>query len=255
MATERFREFIKRGDALYYFNRYKQAIAEYEKAAAEDGNSVFPIHRIGYCYYLLGEMDKAAEINKVAFEKEPGYYYNFYLDGIIKIATNRSFEGIKSLLKSLETNPEYTPPYSALAQVYFKNNYPETSIKYAKQGLTIDPSVVRCHTALCGSYAKLKKRELFLNAAETALRMAPDNAEVHQAIGWGYSQFEYYTEAKKHYNEALRLNPNSGTDKVLQPLGFLEAHSDYDSSYIWLIVRIGVLIIGVIAGIAKCSSG
>lgn len=234
MAAERFRNFIKRGDALYYLNRYKQAIAEYEKAAVENENSVFPLHRIGYCYYLLGEMEKAAEINKAAFEKEPGHYYNFYLAGVIKIATDRSFEGIKSLLRSLEINPQFTASYSALAHIYLKNNYFETAINYAKQGLAIDSTTISCHTALCTAYAKLDRRKDFYSAIKTALEIGPENSDVHEAAGWGYLQFNDFEQSKAHYNEALRLRPNSKTADALE---FVGAHEDVSwSSGIILIV-------------------
>lgn len=223
MSTQRFRDFINRGDALYYLRRYKQAIIEYRKAATEKGDSVIPLHRMGYCYYLLGEMENAAEINKVAFEKEPGHSYNFYLDGIIKIATDRSFEGINSLLKSLEINPQFTPCYSALAHIYLKNNSYETAINYAKQGLAIDPTVTPCHTALCTAYAKLDKRKDFYAAIKTALQIAPEDSDVHEAAGLGYLQFKDFELSKTHYNEALRLRPNSKTADALESVS---AHED-----------------------------
>ena len=96
-----------------------------------------------------------------------------------------------------------------LARIHHERDRPETALQHANEGLALDPDHEICRFFRAISLGKLGRHE---EADETALALLsddPDDSTNHSARGWILLERNAVPEAKMHFQEALRLDPDN----------------------------------------------
>lgn len=149
--------FAFKANVLEDLGNYVDAISNYEKAIDFAGNDIYvyaQYHQIGFCYLKLGNNQKAFEFYTHALElkkEHPNSSLNEDLEGLDmgvllgvefkRIYNNRANalknlnrlqEAIEDCEKALEYDPNYSNPYSMLAQIFSKAGQEAEAIQFLK---------------------------------------------------------------------------------------------------------------------------
>jgi tetratricopeptide (TPR) repeat protein len=158
---------------LYYQERgrHREAIEEFEKAILIDPMYVKAFNGMGASYDMLGDYSKAIYYYKRALTIEPDLDYVLNNLGYSYILQNNPDEAITALKKAIELNGQ---------ESRYRNNL---ALAYSMKGQ--------------------------FDHAMNELRLSGDETEAQLKIANLYYRQGVYEEAKKHYEEALTLEPSS----------------------------------------------
>ena len=111
------------GNTLYNQERFAEAEGKYREAfqlAKSHGND-FVVAQANLAAAILHQekLDEAENLINQAIEKDPEYYYSYFVKGMIFDYQHNSQESIKWLQKSLDKNPLDADSYYQLARVYW----------------------------------------------------------------------------------------------------------------------------------------
>ena len=106
------------------------------------------------------------------------------------------------------------------------------AIASCKQALKIQPDYSPCYVILGNVFYQQNNLEAALHAYSQALEIEPEIAEVHGNIGSAYLQLGQYKQALFHYRKAIDLKPNLAgiywnIGKLFQYLGDVDEALDY----------------------------
>ncbi|WP_448826661.1 tetratricopeptide repeat protein [Capnocytophaga bilenii] len=152
-----WKHFAFKANVLEDLGNYTDAISNYEKAidfAGDDVHVYAQYHQIGLCYLKLGNNNKALEFYTYALELKkahPNTPYNEDLEGMdmgvllgieFKRIYNNRANALKNLNrlqeaaddcgKAIEYDPNYSNPYSMLAQIFSQAGQEDEAIHFLK---------------------------------------------------------------------------------------------------------------------------
>ncbi len=156
---------------------------------------------------------------------------------------SRHQDAIKEFQKAIYIKPDYTEAYNGLGVCYdWQGDYAAASDAY-RMALKLNPNLAYIYNNLGHSYILQGKTEEGIDALKRALALGSNNSRVHNNLGLAYAlsgqvdlalkEFEltgnkalahslaaklYYQKgqfekAKKHYREALALDPDSASSQ------------------------------------------
>lgn len=99
--------------------------------------------------------------------------------------------------------------HSLLARIHLERQRPATALEHANAGLAMDPDHETCRFFRTIALGRLDRHE---EADETALGLLsddPDDSTNHSARGWILLERNAVPEARMHFQEALRIDPNN----------------------------------------------
>jgi Flp pilus assembly protein TadD len=169
----------------------------------------------------------------------PGNAEAHYQLGCWYLDRSRYEEAIKEFKKAIYIKPDYAETYNGLGVCYdWKGDYAAASDAY-RMALMLNPNLTHVHNNLGHSYILQGKSKQAIGSLEQAIALGSNSSHVHNNLGLAYAlsgqldlamkQFEltgnkafahsllakiYYQrgqfeKAKKHYGEALALDPDS----------------------------------------------
>jgi TolB-like protein len=159
---------------------------------------------------------RSKEARKVDPEAHRAYLMGCY--HLAKFNRNGIARGIEYLMQSIETDPEYAPPYSDLAFAYFLSSGwilpPREAMLKAKEaairGLKIDESLSEAHSSLGIVHLRY---DWDWAAAERECKRAVEidagSARAHEFYGWYLAAMGRFEEAIESEKRALELDPVS----------------------------------------------
>ncbi len=183
----------------YYYEKVSQLIAS-------------PLSEVygmmGYCYYEMGNPQKALINYKKAVDLNPYYFTYYYNPGVIYFQKGRYKEAVEFLSKAITTKIEYSFNFISSSRVYFPLLIEplkfETEVKvYLREGL------VRCFKLLILSHYKLNNYTKMIYMAKKAVSAGlDDDGFFYYYWGVGMSALREHREAAMLFQEALKKNPD-----------------------------------------------
>ena len=169
----------------------------------------------------------------------PGNAEAHYQLGCWYLDRSRYEEAIKEFKKAIYIKPDYAETYNGLGVCYdWKGDYAAASDAY-RMALMLNPNLAYVHNNLGHSYILQGKSKEAIDSLKQAITLGSNSSNVHNNLGLAYAlsgqldlalkEFEstgnkalahslvaklYYQrgqfeKAKKHYSEALALDPDS----------------------------------------------
>jgi len=114
-----------------------------------------------------------------------------------------------------------------MGRVHFVQARWQMALESAMTALKTKPENVDAINLKAECYRKLGRRELAADELGTALSVDPENAETHASLGWLALHNGNRTDAKKHFREALRLDPELESARA----GVIEAIKAWNPAY------------------------
>jgi tetratricopeptide (TPR) repeat protein len=143
----------------------------------------------------------------IGLDPESGYPHELLAQALID--SSRWTEAEEALRQAMALDGEDPDCQGLLAKIYHERDKPAEALAHAEAGLAIDPDHELCRLFRGVSLGKLGRHE---EADETAMSLLSDDPEDsynHSARGWILMERGAAAEAKMHFQEALRCNPEN----------------------------------------------
>ncbi|MFK7852113.1 MAG: FG-GAP-like repeat-containing protein [Akkermansiaceae bacterium] len=193
---------------LVLWNKTKQAAkaSEDTNAIKLDPANAAEQHQLGLDRHKQGREAEAIKHlgEAVGLNPENPEMHSSY--GIALLGRGEIEQAITHFQKALELQPRNATFYNNLGvSFYQQRNHPD-AIKNFHQSLSIEPKWMETKTNLENSLQELAKK--LMGEPFLIQNGHPDHATMHAALGNALRDQKDFTEAARHFQWALKLNPN-----------------------------------------------
>jgi len=200
---------FERGEQLFQMGRHKEAISYLKNALSEDIDNFSIKYLLAQSYFLTDNIDKAYNLAIELRGSEPDYYGIYLLLSQLYLHKEDDKEAMISINKAISLNPYDETNFGQKAYVFLSQKKFTEALKSANEGLRIDAKDTFCLNARATALTKLKRNEEADQTIENLLNDDPENAYSHANVGWSFLESNNHSKARKHFKEALALDPNS----------------------------------------------
>ena len=222
---------FERAALLHGQGRIAEAISELRKVLEQEPTNADALGLYGRCLLDKGQYDEGIALIDDAISFDPGNSYYYYLKGFALYRKNENQAAISWLNKSIALQPYRTAPYGLLAIIFIEEKDFRKALAKADEGLAIDASDVTCLNARAMALNKLKQTDAAIETMKEALAQDPDNEFTHSTFGWNLLEKGRHREAREHFREALRIDPNYANARA----GLKESLKSQIPPYRWLL--------------------
>lgn len=198
-----------RGRLLLDQQRFDQAIAELRLALNESPEQAFILSSLSIALLRGNRWQEAMETIRAALSKEPDDAYHYWVLTLIWLERSHLKEAEESIKQAIELAPDDADNHGLQARILFERDRFTEALAAADAGLAIDASNDLSLTYRARALMALGQKVEAHAVAETLLSESPEDAWNHCLRGDQLIEQGNYDEARKHYLEALRLDPRS----------------------------------------------
>ena len=198
-----------RGRLLLDQQRFAQAITELRLAVNESPDHAFILSTLTIALLRANRWQEAMETIRTALAKEPDDAYNYWVLTLVWLERNHLKEAEESIKQAIELDPDDADQHGLQARVHFERNRFAEALAAADAGLALDASNDLSLTYRARALMALGQKDEAHAVADTLLSENPEDAWNHCLRGDQLVEQGNYEAARKHYLEALRLDPRS----------------------------------------------
>jgi len=200
--------YNNRGIALYYLNRFEEALASYEHAITLNPNYAQAYNNQGIVLNDMQRSDKALASYERAIVLKPDYAEAYYNRGIALNKLNQLDETLASYDRAIALKPDYAEAhYNRGLLLNNSKRFDDALIAY-DQALVHRPDHAETYN---NRGVVLNNMERFVEALASydhALALEPDHAETHNNRATTLSNLKRLDEALTGYDRAIALKPD-----------------------------------------------
>lgn len=238
---------LERGRLLVEKNRSKEALDELAQHINE-----FPEDFEGYvqaslAYTNLGENKKSLESILVALSKEPENPFVHHMVSLCYMKVKKTKKAKQHAMTALEGAPDDADLRYHLGYIHLQSGSIPKSLEQFELGLKIDPTNTNCLNMKAIIQRTTDNNEEAEKALGDAITQNPDDAMTQANLGWQQLAAKNQIQAREHFQESLRIQPNYewAHEGLVQSFKesnpFFEALSDFSE---WIKYR-SVLVIAI----------
>lgn len=222
---------LKRGQILLSQRRYEQAETEFRRSLADDPDD--PFAHVLLAESLLGQ-NKVADATSEA-QRAIGLAPEFDV-GHATLARslaqrNRYEEALNAINQAVALRPSDADNRAIKAAILTKMHRSADALEEITAALTSDaehPIALTMKPQILQSLGRLGEAEA---ATRETMRQRADDADSHLARGWVLLEQGQPKEARTHFRDALRLDPNSDAARA----GLVESIKSTNFLYRWFL--------------------
>ncbi len=185
------------------------AMADLDRAVAENGSNSRPFRQRGEAYRRIGKYDLALRDANEGIRLDPANADGYAWRGNIFNNTNRFDRAIEDYDQAIKLDPGNAQAFSDRGVAYyFKGNYQKAIDDYS-QAIKLDPDRPRTYSNRGAAYNKLGKIDLALVDESEAISRDPSEPEFWDNRGLDHAAKQEYDLAISDYNEAIRRRPRA----------------------------------------------
>ena len=209
--NEQAQELLEQGKVLYSLDKYREAIAYFQKAMEADRYCEEVYENLSMCYIMLDEYDKAREIlnQYLLLNKKSGAAY-FHL-GNIALLEGRADEA-KACYSKAETLGFTNPAmFVNLASFYEDANDVDRALEQYNKILRGNPYDYQVMERKAQLLFRQRRFGEALQAAKTMVQTDIDAFAGHQLVYVSLIMMDRYEEAGKYLDELMQRFPGNET--------------------------------------------
>lgn len=167
-------ENYNRGVNLAQTHQIPDAVEAFQRAVVIDSTRVDAFRNLGFCYYKLGDADRAISVYE----------------------------------RALKVAPEDPDVLTRVGLLLFNEKEYERAIQYLTQASEADPTNVHVLSSLASAYERMKRLDDAVAQYQKAIEVQPTDENLRYNLGVALSEKEDYTGAAQAYEEALKIKPD-----------------------------------------------
>lgn len=222
---------FERASLLLSQGRIPDAIREIEKLLNQDPEHSDALALLARCYFENKQYSEGIGTLHDALSIDPQNAYYYYLLGYGEYQQDMMESAISYINKAIRLDPYHPAFFGLLAFILLSENKFEEALAKADEGLALDPEDTTCLNARARALTKLNRVDDAVETMMGSLANDPENEITHNTIGWNYLEKGKHKEARSHFLEALRINPDLNTARQ----GLKESLKSSIPPYKWLL--------------------
>lgn len=198
-----------RAELLFQQGRYEQALAEFQQQLRDDPEDAHTLARQSLCLSAMDRYPEAVRQAETAIRWAPDAPDAHFALSRALVGQKKYTDALRSLNQAIALDP-FEVVFFGLKSVIHLDQYEwQAALAAADMGLAVDPENASCLNSRIIALTKLGRHVEATLTAENALARNPMVAETHASHGWTLLSNGQWQEARKHFLEALRLDPTS----------------------------------------------
>lgn len=198
-----------RGQILFQQERYDQAIEEFQKALMEEPDDAYYRAQLANALLRKGNWQEALTTTQEALSKNPTSGYGHWTLALVWLDRDYLAEAESAIRTAIELDPDDADNYGLLARVLYERKKHADALAAAEAGLAIDARNDLSLTYRSRALTSLGRHEEARHDADVLLADAPNDAWNHCLRGDQLIVEGKSAEARKHFREALRIDPRN----------------------------------------------
>jgi len=203
------REHLKRAVHLVDAGRAEDALAELERALAEDPTDAYALGLRAYALSDIDDLPAALESAERAVGAAPDWSFPHHVRGTVLLRMERWRDARAAAAEAVGLDPEEPDHRALVASAYAGMARWRDARDAADAGLELDPDDERLLNLRALSSRMLGELEDAEGSLETALSNDPDNAWTLENLAFAKLQANEPVDAARLFRESLRLDPES----------------------------------------------
>ena len=168
---------LERGRSLRKRGRYREAIAEFDKAIQLDPNWAMPYCSRGMAHHQLSEHDQAiADLTK-AVELAPQYAIAYGNRGFVHREIGELEKAIADYTEAIRLDPEFATAYADRGLMHFNTGKYAQAVADCTEAIRLRPGLARAYASRGLAHAKVYKLGKAIADCTRAIELEPKNAE------------------------------------------------------------------------------
>ena len=225
-------QHLQRARLLFQQGRIKDAEKEIGYALRENPEDADALMLLAECKIDTKQFDEGLRLLQNAAAYMPYYHRVYYLLAFCHYRKGDKGSATEELKKAIELNPEASAYYGLYAYIMLDLQWYEEALLKANEGLAFNAEDLTCLNARTQALIRLKNKDEAYETIREALSVDPEDDFTHTNVGWIYLEKGKHTDARQHFREALRINPNNKRAKQ----GYKESLKARLLPYRWLLM-------------------
>jgi len=164
-------------------------------------------NNMGFIYFKLGRLTKAAEEFEYALRLNPEYSEAHNNLGFAYYGQKRLDEALQQFLSAVRLKPDYLEAVMNLGMVYYEKGELDNAEVQFKAVLRPDPGNHNAHNNLGVVYERQGRLNEAVAEYEIASRLNLNDPRYHFSLGSVYAKQRRVEEAKKEFRAVIKLSP------------------------------------------------
>jgi tetratricopeptide (TPR) repeat protein len=195
------------GTALYLQGRYREAIGEFDRAAALEPTVQADVrNNLGLCYHALGQFDQALSAYEAALEADPSKLDARNNLGVTLLAVGRYREALENFREVMAVDPTAKTLFNVGAAQEALGDH-VAAVASFREATAVDPSYAEAFNGIGLNLLMQGLAAEAIEPLEDAVRLRAEFAEAHDHLGTACMHAGRPACAERHLLEAARLRP------------------------------------------------
>lgn len=224
--------YIERARLLLMQKRYKEAEQHAGAVLQNNPDDAEALQIIGHCRLDNNNHNEAIQLFKRCLGINPDEHYVHYLLAFAYYRTKDYSTATGFLNSAIGLNPYNSGYYGLYAFILIEERKFAEALVKANEGLAVNAHDLSCLNARSQALFRLKNKEAAYNTIKEALQVNPDDDFTHTNFGWHFMEAGKHKQAREHFRQALRINPNNNSAR----LGYKESLKANLPPYRWMLM-------------------
>ncbi|MCT7964993.1 tetratricopeptide repeat protein [Laspinema sp. D1] len=198
------------GTVLAQQQNWEKAILAYQKALELQPTFAGAYRNLAKVLERVGKAQEAAICRYRALSLEP---LEMTAEDCVKLGNSliiqgKSEEAIACYQRAVELNPQLSPAYHNLGEIFSNQQQWEAAVTAYRQAIEVKAENGRSHYGLAKALVELERWEAAATAYQQAIQLKVTSAEIYHQLGDALQKLQRWEEAATAYRQAIALNPD-----------------------------------------------
>ncbi|WP_052177682.1 tetratricopeptide repeat protein [Methylotenera sp. G11] len=196
------------GDQAFRAGNLSQAEVFYTQSLGIDANQPATYNNRGIALYYLNRFEEALASYQHAISLKPDYAQAYNNQGIVLNDMQRPDEALASYERAITLKPDYAEAYYNRGIAHNKLEQPDETLASYDRAIALKPDYAEAYYNRGLLLNHLKRFDEALADYDRAIALRPDHAETHNNRGVVLDSMKRFAEALVSYDHALTLRPD-----------------------------------------------
>lgn len=201
--------YLQLGDALTSAGRPARAIPAYERALAQDPNSVPGLERFALCLSSLRQYSRAESILKVAIKVNPQSARTWVLLGGVRVQEGQLQTAMAAFDKAMGLDDRLPDSFATAGAIAFEMGDASRGEQLLRRAILLQPNDPAAHNNLGNLLSAAGRFEEARFHFESALHIRPNYNGARYNYALALVKAHHPDEAQSQLESLLRTDPNS----------------------------------------------